>query len=116
MKKLMMALVCLVVFTTAHAGADCYTRLLKGGNDSVVHQLNVMDVSPSYTLKSMTITGLQNLLKDCGCKPTLNKVQCGQAIRGNDLTAICYVESDMGYFLVNRDYLDNLNVIFNRWD
>jgi len=116
MKKLMMALVCLVLSASSFAGQDCYQRLLKGGTDSVVHQMNVMDISPAYTLRSMTITGLTNLMRSCGCKPTLKKVQCGQAIKGNDLTAICYVESDWGYFLVNRDYLDNLNIIFNRWD
>jgi len=116
MKKLMMALVCLIMSVPVFAGADCYTRLLKGGSDSVVHQMNVMDIAPNYTLKSMTVTGLTNLMRSCGCKPTLRKVQCGQAIKGNDLTSICYVESDWGYFLVNRDYLDNLNIIFNRWD
>jgi len=116
MKKLMMALVCLVVSVSANAETDCYQRLLRGGNDSVVHQMNVGDISPAYTLRSMTITGLYNLLTNCGCKPIIKKVQCGEAVKGNDLTEVCYAESNFGYFLVNRDYLDNINIIFNRWD
>jgi len=116
MKKLMMALVCLVVSVTVQAQGDCYTKLLKGGIDSVVHQMNVSDESPTMSMRSMTVTGLQKLLRTCGCSTRIKRVQCGEAIKGNDLTKICYVESDWGYFLVNRDYLDNLNIIFNRWD
>jgi len=116
MKKLIMALVCLVMFTNANAQADCYEKLLKGGIDSVVHQMNVSDESPSMSIRSMAITGLRKLLRSCGCGTRLKRVQCGEAIKGNNLTKICYVESDWGYFLVNRDYLDNLNIIFNRWD
>jgi len=116
MKKLMMALVCLVMSVTSQAESKCYENLLKGGNDSVVHQMNVYDSTPNPTIRTMTVKGLKSLLQNCGCRPILRKVQCGEAIKGNELTRICYVESDMGYFLVNRDYLDNLNIIFNRWD
>lgn len=116
MKKLVLALVCLVVSVTSHAASDCYTKLLKGRTDSVVHQLNNSTTSSEGTLQGMTYKGLTNLLRNCGCDATIRKIQCGEAVSGNSLTEVCYVESIWGYFLVNKDYLDNLNVIFNRWD
>ncbi len=115
MRKLILALVCLAVAAPSFAG-DCYGRLLNGKIDSSVHQMNVSNEAPKTSLRSMTVTGLRKLLRRCGCNATLTRVQCGEAIKGNDLTRICYVETDWGYFLVNRDYLDNLNIIFNRWD
>jgi hypothetical protein len=115
MKKLVLALVCLVVSVTSQANPDCYTKLLKGGTDSVVHQMNNSNTSEG-SLQGMTYKGLTTLLRNCGCDATIKKIQCGEAVRGNNLTEVCYVESNWGYFLVNKDYLDNLNVIFNRWD
>ena len=117
MKKLMIALIAIVMSGTSFAtSSECYEKLLRGRIDSVVHQMYVIDIAPQNTLMSMSITALINLLKNSGCSTNLKKIQCGQAIKGNNLTNICYAESDWGYFLVNKDYLDNLNIIFNRWD
>lgn len=120
MKKLMMVLVCFIASVSAHSKAeikkDCYDNLLRGGNDSVVHQMNVGDISSDTSLRGMAKTGLNILLKSCGCASTIKKIRCGEAIKGNNLTEVCFAESEWGYFLVNVDYLDNLNIIFNRWD
>jgi len=119
MKKLIVALTCLIVSVSAFSKTkqDCYGNLLNGGTDSVVHQMNVLDMAQDTSLRGMTVVALNILLTNCNCSTrSIRKIQCGQAVKGNNLTEVCYAESEWGYFLVNVDYLDNLNIIFNRWD
>ncbi len=118
MKKLMMALVCLVLsqFSYSNESIRCYDNLLSGSIDSKLHQINIAHMANTEPMKQYAVDGLKQLMLNCGCEPKFKKVQCGEAIKGNPLTKICYVESSLGYFLINKDYLDNLNIIFNRWD
>lgn len=117
MKKVMMALVCLVLFNVSYADdSDCYNKLMNGSTDSAAHQVNISNLDTEDSMKSKTSVGLKELMKRCGCVPQFKKFQCGEAIKGNQLTDICYVETSWGYFIVSKDYLENLNIIFNRLD
>lgn len=42
--------------------------------------------------------------------------KCSNIVPEQDHTRICYVETNLGYFLVSRDLLDTFNVIYSRWD
>ncbi len=114
--KLILSLMCVGLVKVAYPSSSCYRALLSGNSDSGVHQIHVSHISESNLLSSMSKLGIHLLLKECGCNPVLNKINCGEAILGNKLTQICYMKSNWGYFLVSKDYLDNLNIIFNRWD
>lgn len=41
---------------------------------------------------------------------------CSFVIPRNPNSYACYLESDVGYFFVTGDLLDNIFVIWNRWD
>ena len=43
---------------------DCYNRLLKGSNDSVVYQMDVTHITSSEKLKEMTRVGYINFSKN----------------------------------------------------
>lgn len=42
--------------------------------------------------------------------------KCSNIIANEDQTRVCYVETNLGYFLVSQDLLDTFNVIYSRWD
>jgi len=42
--------------------------------------------------------------------------RCSVIIANEDQTRVCYVETNLGYFLVSRDLLDTFNLIYSRWD
>lgn len=118
MKKIRMALVCLVLSNFSYADeSSCYEKLMKGNIDSSAHQIDISNLEThGDSIKDTAITGLNELMRQCGCFQKFKKIQCGQAIKSNSRTAICYVEIAFGYFIISKDFMDNLNIIFNRWD
>lgn len=42
--------------------------------------------------------------------------KCSTIIANEDQTRVCYVETNLGYFLVSQDLLDTFNIIYARWD
>lgn len=60
---------------------------------------------------------------DLGCAtraleldPGAGRDACAVIAPGNPFSISCYVESAVGYFFVTRDALENVTVVFNRWD
>ena len=116
MKTVVLILLIAISSFARTTNSDCYQQLLKGDIDSATHQVNVSHLIRDTSLKAMALLGISEVLRKAECKPQYLRVQCGRAIKENALTDMCYAETKWGYFLVNKDYLDNLNVIFNRWD
>jgi len=115
MKIIIVAMVALL--STSVQADTCYQKLSNNYQDSHTHRLNVVNSTNSNRLISMSYVAMRILYKMHSCGSSRHvKLKCGQAIRGNTNTEICYGEGDRGYFLISRDYLDNINVIFNRWD
>jgi len=42
--------------------------------------------------------------------------KCSNILTNENQTRVCYVETNLGYFLVSQDLLDTFNVIYSRWD
>lgn len=115
MNKLIVAMVALL--STAVYADTCYRNLSNNYQDSHTHRMNVTNTTSSDRLITMSYVGIKLLYRKHTCGSARHiRLKCGQAIKGNSNTEICYGEGDRGYFLVSKDYLDNINIIFNRWD
>lgn len=42
--------------------------------------------------------------------------RCSKIIRNQEHTRVCYVETNLGYFFLTKDLLENINITFSRWD
>ena len=104
-------LVCALFANNAYS--DCYVSL-SGGLDSKNHQINVSTDSP---LQNKSEQALKKLFKKLNCQEMeIGTIKCNTAIKDVPETEICYTECQYGYFLISKDYLDNINILFNRWD
>jgi hypothetical protein len=45
-----------------------------------------------------------------------NRSSCKEIVPGVSTSYVCYVESNVGYFVINMDMMSTVNVTFNRWD
>jgi hypothetical protein len=43
-------------------------------------------------------------------------VKCQELLKGKSYSRSCIAESEIGYFFLNKDMLDNVNLFFSRWD
>ena len=72
--------------------------------------------------KSYTIEAIKSLSQDLSDKSGLNchikisKSSCREVAEGIPSSMVCYLESEIGYFIVSKDMLSGVNIIFNRWD
>lgn len=118
----MKSLITLVLFSISSSYA-CEMKLLAGAGDSKLYRLHgddVIDYS-SHTemineVSSLKAAGMVMNLAGCEKKIQDPKMTCIKAQRY--LPALCYVEPKNvgGYFIITKDYVDGVNVIFNRWD
>lgn len=116
MKHTIIAMLALIPLTVS-ANSKCYQSLSNNYQDSHVHRINVADQSRSDRLIDMSYTALRILYEQSLCGSTEDiRLKCGLAVKKNLNTEVCYGEGEYGYFLISKDYLDNLNIIFNRWD
>jgi|SRR5690606_13939875 len=122
MKKLVVVLISVVVSFSAQA-SDCYERLTDNySHDSKAFQLS--EASVDYALERNTIAFAQSaviaLKESLGCQIKKNAMelsaQCKEIVPGVAMSRVCYVSSDYGYFLVSVDMLENINIVFNRFD
>lgn len=121
MSKLASLLVLIGALSCFSVRADTCQENISGNNqDSFAHQINLHDTSSidEDDLKRASAYAIVELYVQCGCPSniTRSKITCGYAIVGVRETEVCYLEESYGYFLFSRDYLGNINIIFNRWD
>jgi len=97
----------------------CYEYISGNYQDSFSHQITLDEYTPtSDHLKDQCISAFKALLKKYKC-PLIKikqKIKCGTALKGVNTTRICYLETKEGYYLFSKDFLDNINIIYNRWD
>jgi hypothetical protein len=101
----------------AHAELACYEKLTGGLGDSAVFRQFSGDVYSNgmeILDEQMALNAVNKTLKDLQCEKRLEleHMKCEEAVN----TTICRINFSMGYFLILKDYVDTVNVIFNRWD
>lgn len=91
----------------------CHILLLSGQTDSAF-----------YSIQDGRLDGIESAIEvveqivqsKCKVFPKITQTTCRYLIPTNLSTFVCYSEADVGYFFLAKDMLDNINVIFNRWD
>lgn len=103
----------LILSSTASL-ADCYTALSQGGKDSITYQMSNIDLESTH---NSARHALKKLLVKLECDSTkITSFKCQEIVKGQHESEVCYARSEIGYFIINQDYLDNVNIIFNRLD
>lgn len=95
--------------------ADCVSEL-SGGRDSSYLQVSVSDIYEK-SIRSQTRVVIKKLLNSNQCDDVITNLSCTTVVPGQSESEVCYVRTkNTGYFIVSRDYMENLNVVFNRFD
>lgn len=116
-----------LLFAGLNSYADCYGRLTQDySRDSYAYQLSEDAVdydlergSPEFARQAVMAVG-----QKIGCeaadfgaeKMAESTVSCRDLVPNLRASRVCYVESQHGYFLVSVDMLENINIVFNRFD
>ena len=95
----------------------CYERLTGGLGDSALfthHSTDVYSNDSESLDEKMAYNAITKTLQEQECKDKINlaNVNCADVLN----TTLCRLNMKYGYFLVLKDYVDTVNVIFNRWD
>ncbi len=110
------------------ASADCYRLLTQNhSRDSYAYQMSEDAVSYEVTrgTPEFAHAAVKALGQQVGCQPAgaekankieITSVSCQDVVPGVHTSRVCYVEGEFGYFLVSVDMLENINVVFNRFD
>lgn len=110
----------LVILTCAFIAisrADCYEAISQG-KDSVHYQIPSNEtLGTNYSVEKSSKVALKKLLEKMGCSENhIYKFLCKQIVKDQKDSFACYARSEVGYFVTNRDYLGNINIVFNRFD
>jgi len=114
----MMKLLLILLFISSSSSfADCYEQLTQGFKDSAHFKVYSGDVysNDSESLdEQMAINAINKIYLDLGCteKMNLSGMECAHVLK----TTLCRVDVNYGYFLIAKDYVDTVNILFNRWD
>ncbi len=105
------------VFTPFACIADCYESFSQG-QDSISYQVTADQMSGDFDRIEMTAKeALGKLFVKFNCTESLVKqLACRRILKGQPESDVCYARSEFGYFVMNKDYLGNVNVVFNRFD
>lgn len=106
------------------ADFDCNRSLLDNfSRDSKSFQIYSEEVSEAFDERAEYASkeAIHLLGQSLGCADddeALNPVEisCHEMISGNPISKVCYAEGLNGFFFVSVDMMDNLNIVFNRWD
>lgn len=132
MKKLftLIGLICLTL--NSYASKDqCREKLLGNfSENSAAFTLDSdevfqeRDFGRDYLAKG--IFTIRALLKKVKCKRNdinfakgpfgKSQSRCRLLVPHAPQSATCYIESSLGYFFITQDYLNNINIVYNRWD
>ena len=104
------------------ADFDCYSSLLDDFSvDSKSFQIYSEEAAELFEERPEAAAkeSIRLLGEKLGCNnKNLDQmeVSCSEVIPGNLMSKVCYAENDIGYFFVSMDMMDNVNIVFNRWD
>lgn len=97
---------------------ECFYKMLPLGQDSIHFKYSSEELNVSEELDEVSSLSIISFLrKRQNCKeevPFYNSVECLSF--NNHFLPVCYVSTEMGFFYLMQDYMDNINIIFNRWD
>lgn len=126
MKKLLLLFALIFSVSYQQAKADCQIDFMNKYNvmDSKAISLHdnslegdFYEDSESYVVEA--IAKLVSDIKSCAREKSnhlVSNVSCKELMGGKLYSKSCVAESQIGYFFVSLDMLDNVNIIFNRWD
>ncbi len=109
--------------TSASAlGRDCYSKVLKGYRfDSTSFQIYSEEVAELFEGQASraSVLAIYLLENELGCEEgelAPLSIGCQTIVPGKPLSKACYAESSRGYFFITVDMLQNVNLVFNRFD
>lgn len=120
--KVLLVVISLFVSIAASANYDCYRKALNDFSaDSMSFQLYSEEAAASFEKKpeNSAVAAVRDLEEKIGCDVKsfeIGEVSCKDVVPGNLLSRVCYAESQHGYFFISMDMMENMNVVFNRWD
>lgn len=89
------------------------TCLLSVGIDSSFFQVKEQE----FNKENDAIRIVQSFVqKNCSNNIAIQNSHCKNIIGNDDATKVCYISTNVGYFFVMKDMMENVNVIYNRWD
>jgi hypothetical protein len=98
------------------------------GNDTQAFTMHTDDVDRDFgrDFLAEAIYTIRLLLDREGCRKTdvnfgkgpygRSHSRCSKIIRNQEHTRVCYVETNLGYFFLTKDLLENVNITYSRWD
>ncbi len=108
---------------------DCIANLTNNSlQDTFSYSLHADDVDRDFGRDYLAeaIYTIRILIDREGCKrDAINFGQgphgrshsrCSKIIRNQEHTRVCYIETNLGYFFLTKDLLDNINITYSRWD
>ncbi len=107
----------IIVMVSRAAQAGCYDNLSQG-RDSNYYQIssNALTTESSLVEKT-TREALKLLLQSSECTDvSIQTFNCKNIQKQQEESRTCYARTDIGYFVLNKDYLGNVNIIFSRFD
>jgi len=113
-----------VLLISASSFADCASALTNQyTQDSAAFQLSEDEVDDEIPRDTVEFAkqAIYSLQQNLGCQVDKLREQfanasCQEVVPGISLSKVCYVEGRSGYFLVSVDMLENINIVFNRFD
>jgi hypothetical protein len=131
MKALKMMLVVLLMQSVSFASYGCYESFLENYDilDSKSFILNDNNFENDFSQNPKGYVGealvqVLNKVPDCsalvdeviGQKSNAIQISCKELVKGKSYSMSCIAESKVGYFFLNVDMLNNVNLFFSRWD
>lgn len=123
MKYLLSLILVLSSIQLASANYDCSAALSDDhAVDSKSFKINEFDVESDFEANpsSFAREAVKKLYENLDCEVSSNKdnsiVKCSEIVRGVSNSKVCYLQNDDGYFLISKDLMENINVLYNRWD
>ena len=113
----MLKIIMLIFLFSTLAFSKCYERLTRGYQDSALftqHSSIIYSNGSESLDEQMAYNAISKTLSEQGCseKVALENVECANVLN----TTLCRYNFKLGYFLIMKDYVDTVNIIFNRWD
>ena len=114
--KRIVALASLMFSANLGYGSSCQEKLLGIRTDSSVFHIPSFGMFRDGYVPAKQAVGHLVAKKCTGENVVIYKNVCRNVEKGNPFSKACYLESNVGFFIVSRDLFDGMNIIFNRWD
>lgn len=108
----------------------CYSALTDNySQDSRNFSLDLAEMDTGSYGRDYQAEGIfvvRQLIKKLGCsKSDINfgngaygrtKHKCSLLVIGRPHSAVCYIETSLGYFFITKDFFNTANISYSRWD